>query len=259
MKFDRTERRVLGALIEKRWTTPDQYPLSLNALVAACNQKSNRDPLLVLEPFEVEGCLLSLREKGYVMQHESHSGRVPRFGERMAERMGFSRHEIAILAELMLRGPQTTGELLRRCGRMAAFASQTSLDEILHGLARRQHVEVMSRQSGQRYARYQHLLGKPEAEEDTHDEQPADSGEFAHAPAPGTPPADIPPAGPSPEAAPAPAATPAVRSPFAAPIQVSSPDPAPAPANDLHEELAQLRDEVEELRARLDRLESLWA
>ena len=76
MELDRTEARVLGALIEKRWTTPDQYPLSMNALVAACNQKSNRDPVTDLQEFEIAGCLLALRPRGLAVVHEQHGGRV---------------------------------------------------------------------------------------------------------------------------------------------------------------------------------------
>lgn len=163
MRFDRTERRVLGALIEKRWTTPEQYPLTLKALVAACNQKSNRDPVLELQDFEVEGCLLALREKGFITQHESYGGRVPHFSERMCEQMQFSRHEAAILTELMLRGPQTSGELFRRCERMAHFNSQTELDDVLRDLIQRARAEALPRQSGQRYGRFRHNLA-PEGE-----------------------------------------------------------------------------------------------
>jgi uncharacterized protein YceH (UPF0502 family) len=163
LKFDRTERRVLGALIEKRWTTPDQYPLSLNALVAACNQKSNRDPVLELHDFEIEGCVLGLREKGFITQHENYGGRVPRFSERMCEQMQYSRHEAAILSELMLRGPQTSGELLRRCERMAHFGSQSELDDVLHELMHRGRAVALPRHSGQRYGRFRHNLA-PEGE-----------------------------------------------------------------------------------------------
>src|SRR5262245_12592218 len=106
MEIDKTSRRILGALVEKRWTTPEQYPLTLNALVAACNQKSNRDPELQLEEFLVEGCLYQLRLAELVMVVERESGRTVRYAERFSEKLDLSRQQQALLAELMLRGPQ---------------------------------------------------------------------------------------------------------------------------------------------------------
>ena len=154
MELDRTEARILGALVEKRWTTPDQYPLSVNALVAACNQKSNRDPVLHLESFEVEGCLMGLRQRGLVMVHEQVGGRVPRYGEKLMDELRVSREEMAILAELLLRGPQTAGELFRRCKRMAPYASQQQVEAMLRDLAGGHFVYLQAKESGQRYARW---------------------------------------------------------------------------------------------------------
>ncbi len=158
MKLDKTERRVLGALIEKRLTTPDAYPLTLKALVAACNQKSNRDPVLEIQDFEVEGCLRGLRPKGLAIQHERDTGRVVRFSEKLGEALGTTRPELAILAELLLRGPQTAPELLRRCARMADYDGVGEVDDILRDLSGRGFVCVMARASGQRHNRWEHLL-----------------------------------------------------------------------------------------------------
>src|SRR6185436_8212437 len=102
------------SLIEKRWTTPEQYPLTLNALVLACNQKSNRDPEMQIQEFIVEGCLYQLRLSELVMVVERDVGRVVRYAERLSEKLDLSRQQQAIVAELMLRGPQTASELLRR-------------------------------------------------------------------------------------------------------------------------------------------------
>src|SRR5438552_3293745 len=107
MEIDKTSRRMLGSLIEKKWTTPEQYPLTLNALVLACNQKSNRDPEMQLAEFIVEGCLYQLRLEGLVSVVERDTGRAVRYAERMSEKHDLSRQQEAVVAELMLRGPQT--------------------------------------------------------------------------------------------------------------------------------------------------------
>jgi len=178
MELDRTEARVLGALIEKRWTTPDAYPLSLNALIASCNQKSNRDPVLHLEEFEISGCLMELRQKSLLMMHEREGGRVRRYGERLMEELHMSRQEIAILSELLVRGPQTAGELVRRCARMAPMGSQTDVEQLLRDLAGGGFVNLLSKASGQRYARWHQLLctdteGTADDEEEGGDEETA--------------------------------------------------------------------------------------
>jgi uncharacterized protein YceH (UPF0502 family) len=137
MRIDRTSRRIIGSLIEKRWTTPEQYPLTLNALVAACNQKSNRDPETQLEEFIVEGALYQLRLEGLVSVVERDTGRAVRYSERLEEKLGLSRQQQAIVAELMLRGPQTAGELSRRCERMAHFENEGEVENLLRGMADR--------------------------------------------------------------------------------------------------------------------------
>jgi len=240
MQLDRTEARVLGALVEKRWTTPDQYPLSLNALVLACNQKSNRDPVLALEEFEVTGCLLGLRQRSLVMVHEQYGGRVPRYGEKLMEELRLSRQAMAILAELLLRGPQTAGELYRRCPRMADFANQGEVDAHLRDLAGSHYVTLLARETGQRHARWKQLLCRDRtgAGEGAEDGSPAgDACDDEH---------DV--AGPG-RIAP-PAAGPVAHAPVA-----HAPVPRPGPAPDVHAELAALRAEVTELRRRVGALE----
>lgn len=165
MHLDRTSRRILGALVEKRWSTPEQYPLTLNAVVLACNQKSNRDPETQLEEFLVEGCLRQLRIDGWITVVERDFGRAVRYAERMSEQLGLSRAEAAVLAELLLRGPQTEQELQRRCERMVSIASVDEALALLRGMAGRGLVEHLPREVGQRIARWRHLLTPP-GEED---------------------------------------------------------------------------------------------
>src|SRR6202046_3107838 len=112
------EARVLGALIEKDITTPEYYPLSLNALVNACNQKSNRDPVMNLDEEAVREALRTLDKKGLAGPADNMVSRVKKYEHRLQEAYNFTRHEIAILAELLLRGPQTPGELRSRADRM---------------------------------------------------------------------------------------------------------------------------------------------
>jgi uncharacterized protein YceH (UPF0502 family) len=161
MQIDKTARRIVGSLIEKRWTTPDQYPLTLNALVAACNQKSNRDPEMQLEEFIVEGCLYQMRLEGLVSVVERDTGRAVRYAERLEEKLDLSRQQEAILAELMLRGPQTAPELVRRCGRMAQFQNEGEVENLLRGMADRGWTKLLPRETGQRHQRWQHLFAPP--------------------------------------------------------------------------------------------------
>lgn len=158
MHLDRTARRILGSLLEKRFSTPEQYPLTLNSLVLACNQRSNRDPFTDLEPFLVEGCLTQLRIAGFITIVERDTGRAVRYKERLADSLGLTEKEAAVLAELLLRGPQTEQELARRTERMRKLASPEEALQILEGLASRKIVEHMPRASGERIARWRHLL-----------------------------------------------------------------------------------------------------
>jgi uncharacterized protein YceH (UPF0502 family) len=160
-----TEARVLGCLMEKQRTTPDQYPLTLNALVTACNQKSAREPVMKLTPGEVGHCVGQLRDRGLL--HVSFTGRSERFDHKLTGHFMLDRQQQALLSVLMLRGPQTTGELRTHSARLADFdnlaAVQTSLNQLAH------HnpplVRELPRQPGMREQRFVHLLcGEPSAE-----------------------------------------------------------------------------------------------
>ena len=155
-----TEVRVLGALVEKESTTPEYYPLSLNALVNACNQKSNREPVMTLDEESVRHALRSLSDQALVRSAGGDS-RVPKFEHRLNELYNFHRHEIAVLCVLLLRGPQTPGELRTRAERMFAFEDLEAVHSALNHLMRREPplAKVLPRQPGTKESRYMHLLG----------------------------------------------------------------------------------------------------
>ena len=154
------EARVLGALIEKDITTPDYYPLSLNALVNACNQKSNRDPVMSLDENAVRDALYSLNEKGLAGAVSSADSRVSKYEHRLQERFNLARGETAILCVLLLRGPQTPGELRGRTERMFSFNDLSEAQAALQRLMQRDPslVKMLARQPGTKEARYAHLL-----------------------------------------------------------------------------------------------------
>lgn len=159
------EARLLGCLMEKQRTTPDQYPLTLNALVTACNQKSARDPVMKLTPGEVGHCVGQLRDRGLV--HASFTGRSERFDHKLTGHFMLDRQQQALLCVLMLRGPQTPGELRTHCARLAELDSLAAVQSALDQLA--QHnpplVRELPRQPGLREQRYVHLLcGEPSPE-----------------------------------------------------------------------------------------------
>jgi uncharacterized protein len=157
------EIRVLGSLFEKQNTTPDYYPLTLNALVAACNQKSSRDPVVAYTDDTVMAALDGLREKGLArVITSSEGGRVPRYRHLFTEAFSLSQPEAAALCALMLRGPQTVGEIRGRTNRIYDFASLAEVQETLDGLAQRiprPLVAQLARQAGTKESRYAHLLG----------------------------------------------------------------------------------------------------
>lgn len=160
------EARIIGCLMEKQRTTPDQYPLTLNSLVSACNQKSARHPVMNLTPGEVGHAVNRLRDRGLI--HASLSGRSERFDHKMVGTFFLSRQEQALLCILILRGPQTLGELRTNTARMADFADLDQVSAILRGMAARDHALVVElpRSPGKREERYAHLLcGQPQAEE----------------------------------------------------------------------------------------------
>jgi uncharacterized protein YceH (UPF0502 family) len=155
------EARVLGALIEKEITTPEYYPLSLNALTNACNQKSNRDPVLHVEESEVRKALNHLEYQSLVRSVSATDSRVTKFEHRLQDTFNFYRPEVAVICELLLRGPQTPGELRTRASRMHAFEDLESVHSALSRLEKREPplVTVLPRQPGTKEARYAHLLG----------------------------------------------------------------------------------------------------
>jgi uncharacterized protein len=156
--LNEVEARVLGALIEKELTTPEYYPLSLNALVNACNQKSNRDPVMTLDEETVCQALRGLNKEG--LAAPADTSRVKKFEHRLQEQFNFDRRETAILCELLLRGPQTPGELRSRAERMHRFEDLAQVQSTLQRLAQREPplVKVLPRQPGTKEARYAHLL-----------------------------------------------------------------------------------------------------
>jgi uncharacterized protein len=153
------EARVLGSLIEKEISTPDYYPLSLNALVNACNQKSNRDPSMNLDEDAVRTALHSLGQLG-LARSAATDGRVPKYEHRLQEVFNFHRHEVALLCVLLLRGPQTPGELRTRTERLYQFDDLNSVHFALNLLINRQPplVKVLPREPGTKEARYVQLL-----------------------------------------------------------------------------------------------------
>ena len=153
------EARVLGCLVEKEITTPEYYPLSLNALVHACNQKSNRDPLMNLEEDAVRQALRTLSEQA-LTRSASGDSRVAKYEHRLADTFNFTRPETAILCELLLRGPQTPGELRSRAERMHPFEDLSVVQSTLKHLMERNPplVKLLPRQPGNKEARYAHLL-----------------------------------------------------------------------------------------------------
>ncbi len=158
------ETRVLGSLIEKDITTPAYYPLSLNALVNACNQKNNRDPIMTLDEETVRQALSSLQEKRVAGPASGADSRVTKFEHRLQEVFNFDRREIAVVCVLLLRGPQTPGELRSRTDRMYHFEALDDIVATLDRLAQRDPplARVLPRQPGTKESRYMHLFsGEP--------------------------------------------------------------------------------------------------
>ncbi|HEX4649311.1 MAG TPA: DUF480 domain-containing protein [Steroidobacteraceae bacterium] len=209
------EARVIGSLIEKQITTPDQYPLSLNSLVAACNQKSNRHPLMDLDEGAIQSTLDQLSRRHLVIEKSGFGSRVPKYQHRFCNTefgtLKLTAQELAIVCELMLRGPQTAGELRTRASRMAPFADAAQVEGVLEGLQTREDgpfVVRLPREPGRRDSRFAHLFSGPVAE----------------------PP-------------------PAAESPHAAPSESAA--ETDARLDRLEEQLRQLRDELEDLKKRV--------
>ena len=159
------EARVIGCLIEKQITTPDQYPLSLNALVNACNQKSNRDPVMSITEAQVQTVVDDLVKKHYVLEKSGFGSRVPKYQHRFCNTefstLKFTPQELAIVCELLVRGPQTPGELRTRAARLANFADAAQVEKALESLSNREDgpfVLQLPREPGRRDSRYAHLF-----------------------------------------------------------------------------------------------------
>lgn len=222
LDLDRLEQRVVGVLIEKELTVPEAYPLTLNALVLGCNQKSNRDPFLQVEEYEVEGAVRALMDRGWVRRHERDGARTHRFTHEARTQLGVDEADLALLCELLCRGPQAPGALKTRAERMHPFASPEEVERRLEALAARPvpYVERLPRAPRERQARWAHRLGPRE-------------GATEAGPGPAAPPAAAPRPGPAGDA-----------------------PPAAAPGGGWEEErLAVLEEALVELRERVERLE----
>ena len=182
MNLTPVQSRVVGCLIEKEMATPDNYPLTLNALLAACNQTSNRNPVTKLDEHTVGNALQNLRATNVVRIVYSRSNRADKFRHVLDEMLALEPADLALLSVLMLRGPQTAGELRTRTERLHPFATQDEVDETLRRLGGRNEALVarLERRPGQKESRWAHLLGGDLAEvlagDDDDDDEPSDSG-----------------------------------------------------------------------------------
>jgi len=159
------EVRAIGCLIEKQITSPDQYPLSLNALTSGCNQKSNRDPVVSLSEIDIQGLLDGLIKKHLVVERTGFGSRVPKYAHRFCNTdfgdLKLTEQELGVVCELLLRGPQTPGELRTRTSRLCTFADSAEVDSVLRGLEGREDgpfVVKLAREPGRRESRYAHLF-----------------------------------------------------------------------------------------------------
>ncbi len=186
MDLNGDDLRVLGCLIEKERTTPEYYPLSVNSLVSACGQKSNRDPVMTITEVDVTRALERLRSAGLAVQ-STEGGRVARYAHNLAGKLLLEVAEVALLAELLLRGPQTAGELRARAERMHHFSDIAAVESSLCRLMERDPplVAKLARQPGRKESRYQQLLGGPRSGDEARpvESTPAsgeDGERFAH-------------------------------------------------------------------------------
>jgi uncharacterized protein YceH (UPF0502 family) len=156
---DAVELRVLGCLLEKQRTTPDQYPLSLNALRNACNQTTNRDPVVAYDEGEIHEALQRLARRGWTRLASGAGSRAAKYRQLFDDELGLADEETAVLCVLMLRGAQTPGELKQRTERLHRFDALSDVHRTLDELGRRELVERLERRPGQKEERYRHLLG----------------------------------------------------------------------------------------------------
>jgi uncharacterized protein YceH (UPF0502 family) len=161
MQLSDVEVRILGCLMEKEATTPDNYPLSLNALTSACNQLSNREPVMSLGEDQVKWAVNSLRQQSLVRAIQPSDARVMKFQHLLTDKLDLDQPARAVLCVLMLRGPQTLNEIKTRTTRLAEFTNVTDVEAAVRGLIPRELVVEMVRQPGQKEIRYAHLLSGP--------------------------------------------------------------------------------------------------
>lgn len=159
MDADAVELRVLGCLLEKQRTTPDQYPLTLNALRNACNQTTARDPVVSYDEAEIHEALQRLARRGWTRLASGAGSRAAKYRQLFDEELGLADDEVAVLCVLMLRGPQTPGELKQRSDRLHRFDALSDVHGTLDQLMRRELAERLGRRPGQKEERYRHLLG----------------------------------------------------------------------------------------------------
>jgi uncharacterized protein YceH (UPF0502 family) len=165
MQLTAVEVRILGSLVEKESTTPDTYPLSLNALVTACNQSSNREPVMELAEDAVRWAINNLRQQSLVRAIQRSDSRVMKYQHLMTETLNLDAPALGVMCVLMLRGPQTTGEIRGRTTRLTEFANLSDVEATLAGLIERQLAVELPRRPGQKEVRYAHLLSGPVANE----------------------------------------------------------------------------------------------
>ncbi|HKG04438.1 MAG TPA: YceH family protein [Conexibacter sp.] len=234
MEPDAVEIRVLGCLIEKQRTTPDAYPLSLNALRLACNQATNRNPVVDYDETIIRDALQHSYRRGWTRLTSGHGSRAAKYRHLLDEALGLASDELAVLAVLMLRGAQTPGELKQRAERLHRFDDLAAVDATLQQLIGRGHVAQLQRQPGQKEERYVQLLG-------------GDGGETGASAAPtaAQPTPTVPPPAP---AAPAP---PVAVPPASPPAPAALPTAAEARIAQLEREVAALRAELASLRNEL--------
>jgi uncharacterized protein YceH (UPF0502 family) len=245
-----SQQRVLGCLIEKRWTTPDQYPLSLNALRLACNQSTNRDPVTDYDDAVVNDAAQRLARYGLARLASGHNSRATKYRHLAEEALELGREQLAVLCVLLLRGPQTPGELKGRSERMAVIGSLDDVERILGSLAERGFVRRIDRRPGQKEDRFVQQLGRRGADAPAYapTEAPADAPTEAPADAPTEAPADAPVGVASGAIEPARVPASAQRAPF---HPVSEPPGLAGRVDALEAELATLRSELAALRSEL--------
>jgi uncharacterized protein YceH (UPF0502 family) len=231
------EIRVLGCLLEKQRTTPDAYPLSLNALRLACNQATNRDPVTEYDEAVIRDALHRLSRRRWARLASGAGSRAPKYRHLLDEALGLPEDELAVLCVLMLRGPQTPGELKQRTERLHPLGDLSVVLDALERLIGRDLAERLPRRPGQKEERYTHLLGDDEAQ-------------------PGAPAAPV---GPAPQWAPSADAPEVEDAPAPSPPPPAPAPPAAAPTPDprvgrLEDEVAALRTDLDALRASLDAL-----